>query len=409
MGQKEVLDQELKGLKELKIGLSASKLNQMKDYVELAITVFEKKINEISQKLNQYEEINSCWKTDPIKSDIEHLCSLSNVTNVESIYQSISVPKWSILIGDKPSQLSSPTSLAIQQDTDNVFVSDKKGGRIQVYSSLGEHIRLIDKFNIPLNVIHVDKVFIVGMNTQNRRIVIELDLDSLNSRTINIPSEHPPHIITTNVISNKFVFFFSSDEIKTTPNHATPSRPNVGIYQTNQSMFTFNNPVSVTEYLGTRVHLFVDSKPTTDSLVSKPNPPSDHLSYLIPSTSLTHTDAACLLRPVGIATNGIHTYLLFSNSDNLIYEFDSEDCKFIRSFCSSSLLSSPKCVCVDSRGNILVAGSEGDSTKLLCLSPDGDVIHELLLPYEECIGIAVNSKFDVAILCNGRTHGLISI
>ena len=66
-------------------------------------------------------------------------------------------------------------------------------------------------------------------------------------------------------------------------------------------------------------------------------------------------------------------------------------------------------MCVDSRGNILIAGSEGDTTKLLCLSPDGDVIHELLLPYERCIGIAVNSKFDVAILCNGNTHGLISI
>ena len=405
MSQKEGLDQELKGLEELKISLSASKLNQMKDNVEFAITGFETKINEISQKLYQYEEINSCWKTDPIESDIEHLCSLSNVTNVESIYQSKSVPKWSILIGDKPSQLSSPTSLAIQQDTDNVFVSDKKGGRIQVYSSLGEHIRLIDKFNIPLNVIHVDKVFIVGMNTQNRRIVIELDLDSLNSRNINIPSEHPPHIITTRVISNKFVFFYSSDEIKTTPLQPASSWPNTSVYQTNPSVFAFNKPMSVTKYLGTRVHLFIDSKPTTDSLVSKPNPPS----YLIPSTSLTHTDAACLLRPIGIATNGIHTYLLVSNSANLIYEFDSEDCKFIGSFCSSSLLSSPKCVCVDSRGNILVAGSEGDSTKLLCLSPDGDVIHELLLPYEECIGIAVNSKFDVAILCNGNTHGLISL
>ena len=377
MSQKEGLDQELKGLEELKISLSASKLNQMKDNVEFAITGFETKINEISQKLNHYEEINSCWKTGPIESNIEHLCSLSNVTNVESIYQSKSaVPKWSILIGDKPSQLSSPTSLAIQQDTDNVFVSDKKGGRIQVYSSLGEHIRLIEKFDCLLNVFHVDKVFIVGMSVQNAQYAyaqnpfMELKLESLVSRTIKNQGYHGPTFAASYMDSNSYVFFFA--------------------YGTN---YNYN--------IQAQIHKFIDTKPITNPpIMNQPNYPINICQSLSPYTNLA---------PVSIATNGIHTYLLLSNSANLIYEFDSGDCKFVRSFCSSSMLSSPKCVCVDSRGNILVAGSEGDSTKLLCLSPDGDVIHDLLLPYEECIGIAVNSKFDVAILCNGSTHGLISI
>ena len=379
MSQEEGLKQELKGLEELKISLSASKLNQMKYAVELAITGFETKINEISQKLDEYEEINSCWKTDPIESDIEHLCSLSNVTNIESIYQSKSVPKWSILIGDKPSQLSSPTSLAIQQDTDNVFVSDKEGGRIQVYSSLGEHIRLIEKFGNPLNVFHVDGAFIVGISvqnaqyaypqnvgyTQNMQVFMELNLESLVSRTLKSDIYVYSTFVASYIDSNSYVFFFASG----------------------------------TDY---NIHKFIDTKPITNPPIkNQPIYPINICGSLIyPGTIFT---------PVSIATDGIHTYLLISNSANLIYEFRSEDCEFIRSFCSSSLLSSPKCVCVDSRGNILVAGSEGDSTKLLCLSPDGDVIHELLLPYEKCIGIAVNSKFDVAILCNGSTHGLISI
>ena len=372
------MEQELKGLNKGKKSLSSTiKLNQMKDAMELAIKEFENKISEISQRLNQYEEINSCWETDPIESDIEHLCSLSNVTNVESIYQSKSVPKWSILIGDKPSQLSSPTSLAIQQDTDNVFVSDKKGERIQVYSSLGEHIRLIEKFDIPLNVIHVDRTFIVAtsVNAQFRfkgknHQLMELNLGSLVSRALEVRTcGH--HFVTSYIDSNSYVFFFA----------------------------TKNNNYDDD---GIKIHKFIDAKKKISY------PPVKSPIYPI-NISKKLDDPCTNLTPVSIATNGMYTYLLASNSDNLIHEFDSEDCEFIRSFCSSSLLSSPKCVCVDSRGNILVAGSEGDSTKLLCLSPDGDVIHELLLPYEECIGIAVNSKFDVAILCNGNTHGLISL
>ena len=379
MSQKEVLEQELKGFNEGRIAIenTGSKLNQVRSAVELAIADLDRKISEISQRLNHYEEIESCWETDPIESDIEHLCSLSNVTNIESIFQSKSVLKWSILIGDLPSQLSSPTSLALQQDTDNVFVSDKKGGRIQVYSSLGEHIRMIEKFDIPLNVFHVDIKFIVGLGAQNGQF-IELQLESLVSRTIKNKrggygychgedwvNRHT--FVTSYMDFNYYVFIFAS-------------RTNYNI----------------------QIHKFIDAKPNT-------NPPIKNQPIYPINISGSLRYCGTNFTPVSIATNGIHTYLLASNSANLIYEFNSEDCKFVRSFCSSSLLSSPKCVCVDSRGNILIAGSEGDSTKLLCLSPDGDVIHELLLPYEECIGIAVNSKFDVAILCNGSTHGLISI
>ena len=259
-------------------------------------------------------------------------------------------------------------------------MSDKKGGRIQVYSSLGEHIRLIDKFDIPLNAFHVDKVFIVG--AQNREYT-ELNLESLVSRTIKSKREVYGYYHTDDDWVNRYT--------------SVSSYLNSSNY-----VFFFASRSGYCNY-GIKIHKFIDTKPII-------NPPNKNQPIYPINISESVSYSSTNFRPVSIATDGIHNYLLLSNSDNLIYEFDSEDCKFIRSFCSSSLLSSPKCVCVDSRGNILVAGSEGDTTKLLYLSPDdGDVIHELLLPYEECIGIAVNSKFDVAILCNGNTHGLIAI
>ena len=373
MSDKNEMKQQIKDLKKQSSFQSThNRLSAVRDLVNSTI-------EDMNRKLDQFQEIQSSWQKEEFYFD--SLCSLSNVTDVESIYQSISVPKWSILIGDKSSQLSSPTSLAIQQDTDNVFVSDKRGKRIQVYSSLGEHIRLIEKFDIPLNVFHVDKVFIVGMDAYNREYT-ELNLESLVSRTIKSKREVYGYYHTDDDWVNRYT--------------SVSSYLNSSNY-----VFFFASRSGYCNY-GIKIHKFIDTKPII-------NPPNKNQPIYPINISESVSYSSTNFRPVSIATDGIHVYLLLSNSDNLIYEFDSEDCKFIRSFCSSSLLSSPKCVCVDSRGNILVAGSEGDTTKLLYLSPDGDVIHELLLPYEECIGIAVNSKFDVAILCNGNTHGLIAI
>ena len=365
-----------------------NRIAAVEDTVKLALRELDLKINAVQLKLENSKEIKSSWEVSQFESAIKSLCSLSNELNTESVYQSKFVPKWNVRVGISPSQLSFPTSLAIQQTTDNVFVCDREGNRIQVYDSFGDHIRVIDRFNGPFKVFSSDNtsIFAVGTKESRKKHIIELNIETCNTRNIEFPElfGQGSSIITAYPFANVEMFY----GIASNPSAVSGGRKNI----TTVVRFKYSQPVS--KY-----------------------PLITHVSNHALITPVSSHTLPCISKPVPekctpIAMvadcNGEHVYVLVQNNQQLILEF-SEDCKFIRSFCSSSLLSSPKCVCVDSRGNILVAGSEGDSTKLLCLSPDGDVIHELLLPYEECIGIAVNSKFDVAILCNGKTHGLIAI
>ena len=150
----------------------------------------DNKINRFSQELLQYQSIESTWQTyywedvsnyfdlddsddfdsyNPVR--LRNLCTLANVKLTDSVYKSKRNPKWQISEGSGLSQLQYPVGLAIQDFSNNVYVCDRGGIRIQVFSSEGEHILLLDQFNSgPLEVFSVDSHFLHAYNSEQNAI-----------------------------------------------------------------------------------------------------------------------------------------------------------------------------------------------------------------------------------------------
>ena len=124
---------------------------EVKLSLAVAIKDLDNKINRFSQKLLQYQMITSTWQTDywgTLKfahtcnsARLQHICTLANVKITNYIYQSKRNPKWQISEGSGLCKLQSQVSLAIKDSSNNIYVCDKEGKRIQVFSSEGEHIR----------------------------------------------------------------------------------------------------------------------------------------------------------------------------------------------------------------------------------------------------------------------------
>ena len=132
------------------------------------------------------------------------------------------------------------------------------------------------------------------------------------------------------------------------------------------------------------------------------------------------------ITPVDIVIYRNSIFLLSSQGGDLIHEFNLHF-DLVRSFFSCPTMKRPLAMCVDREGNIIVAGdkvtdsdsdqdittapiNQSEITKLFVLSQEGDVIiHEMDIPCKNCIGVAVNSEFDIFLLNKDDKYVLSSL
>ena len=353
--------------------------NAVKCSIELAIKDLDRKIIDVGQGLNIFEEIESNWEMS--YWEIEDICELSNVKITYSIYKSKVDPKWQIPYGYNPSQLISPNGIAIQETSDDIFVSDTEGKRIQVLSQTGEHIRLIDLTTNPIQILLMKNSNTYGVYKLNNRIVLaEINISTLARRNINCP-------IKTAV---KFAF------------------------STSGRFYTCSHVRSLVDskWIVNRFSGVLDSDLSPSPVVKQK-----------PVSMVKSEYSTTLMCPVvDITTKGKIVYLLVSNNDYLVMKFNS-DFKLLRSICPSSLLGAPRAICIDNEGNVIIAGheregvvkstssldsesSEETDTKILVFTPLGELIHEMTHTSENCVGLAVNSEFDIFVLNNDTSYPL---
>ena len=374
--------------------------------VKLTLTVAIKdldiKINRFSQKLLQYQNIESTWKTDYWYSKstgfraldkLHKLCTLTNVKITSCLYQSKRNPKWQISNGSGPSQLQSPVSLAIEHSYDDIYVSDLDGTRIQVFSPEGEHNQLIMLNNGPLKVFSVSDS-ILAYNTKDHSI-FEFDVDSMDKCL----AKYPCKMSLKKVIPALHGRYYSIRERR--------------------------------EYTWYGSGQWILHQTLSELCEPQEGPQSLPIKKLPQVSTLKESNLISLkITPVDIAYYQKSIFLLSSQGGDLIYEFNLEF-SLVRSFFSCPTMKRPLAMCVDRKGNIIVAGdgvSDSDSdlvsdqdiaapsinqseiTKLFVLSQKGDVIiHEMDIPCKNCIGVAVNSEFDIFLLNKDDKYVLSSL
>ena len=409
------MKEKIDSLKTVKTSLLETKCSEeAKLSLAVAIKDFDNKINKYSQELLQYQKIESTWHTSYWdvntpglnvfssynSNKLHKLCTLSRVKIIGCVYQSKHNPKWQITEGPGPSQLQSPVSLAIQDSTDDIYVSDQDGMRIQVFSPQGEHKKLLDKFdNGPLQVISIDETYLSAYKSRGKAIY-KFSVYAIVKHQI----KYSCNMSLKKVVPSDPGKYFSitSHNNEYTVNKHEPMNQGLALVPSSNSRGMFQ------------------SQPTfqCQSLFGKPPAPENITLGKMKSTSLKIT-------PVDIAYYQDSIFLLSSQGGNLVYEFNT-DCDFVRSFFSCPTMSRPLAMSIDREGNIIVAGdnvepvspdsdsgSDSDSyrsvetqpinqsatTKLFVISQKGDlIIHEMDIPCKNCIGVAVSSNFDIFLL-----------
>ena len=382
---------------------------EVKLSLAVAIKDLDTKIHGFSQKLLQYQNIESTWRTDywdtPTSDDffesseLHELCTLTNVKITSCLYQSKQTPKWQISNGSGPSQLQSPVSLAIQENTNDIYVSDLNGMRIQVFSPEGEHKKLFDKLNNgPLKVFSVFQS-LFAYNTKENAI-FNLHINSMDKCL----AKYSCKISLKKVIPALYGTSFYS----------------IRVHRGNK-LSVLCDPQEVSQFSHSIGNF--QQAPSNKNVTFKERK----------SISLNIT-------PVDIATYQNSIFLLSSQGGDLIHEFNLKF-SLVRSFFSCPTMKRPLAMCVDREGNIIVVGdgvsdsdsdlfsdsgsvadsdsdqdittppiNESEITKLFVLSQKGDVIiHEMDIPCRNCIGVAVNSEFDIFLLNKDDKYVLSSL
>ena len=362
--------------------------------IELAIKDLDRKMIKTSQELNQFQEIKSSWETAywdtcgsrsylSRLSRVGDICQLSNVKITYSVYESKLVPLWQIPYGYNPSQLISPNGIAIQETSDVIYVSDTEGKRIQVFSKTGEHIRLIDLTTNPIQILFMKYSNIYGIyRFEERNILteIKLDDDTVTVQFVNCP-------ITT---ADKFASGGSG------------------------RFFTFSQGDSSTDdgWLVNRI-----SENSKSDLYNLSDVQQNSVSMVEDLHSITING-----RIVDIVTMGDMIYVLISNSQYLVLKF-SDNFELECPICPSSLLGVPRAICVDRKGNVIIAGHkkenilrstsssdsdpiEDEATMILIFTPQGELVRRMTHTSENCVGLAVNSEFDIFVLNNDTSYPL---
>ena len=428
------MKEKIDSLKTVKTSLLETKCSEeAKLTLDVAMKDFDNKINKYSQELLQYQKIESTWSTDYWdvntsglnvyglynsynSNKLHKLCTLASVKVRGCVYQSKQNPKWQIANGIGPSQLQSPVSLAIQDSTRDIYVSDQDGMRIQVFSPEGEHKKLLDKFdNGPLQVISIDETYLSAYNSRDKALykfsvyaIVKHQIKYSSSKSLKkvIPSNRQEYVSIK--CHKKYEYTVNKLELM---NQGVPLVPKSNL----RELFPGQSP----SMLQTSQQLsYVHSQPHASA-------PENITLGEAKSTSLEIT-------PVDIAYYQDSIFLLSSQGGDLVYEFNT-DCDFVRSFFPCPTMSRPLAMCVDREGNIIITGdhvkpvspdSDSDSdqdvetkpinqsatTKLFVISQKGDlIIHEMDIPCENCIGIAVSSNFDIFLLNKDDSYVLSSL
>ena len=382
---------------------------EVKLSLAVAIKDLDIKIDRFSQELLQYKNVESTWRTDywetpnlgtssSLKSSkLRTLCTLANVKITSCLYQSKQTPKWQISNGSGPSQLQSPVSLAIHHSTDGICVSDLDGMRIQVFSPEGEHNQLFDMVNNgPLRVFSVnDSIF--AYNTKENAI-FEFK-DSMSECSV----KYSCNISLKKVTPALHGSYYSIRE------------------HMRSTLSVFCRPQEAPQQ-APLVYGYLEQASSFEKVALKERE----------SISLNIT-------PVDIVIYRNSIFLLSSQGGDLVYKFNLKFV-FVRSFFSCPTMKRPLAMCVDRKGNIIVAGdnvepilatipssdsvadsysesdletapiNQSEITKLFVLSQEGDVIiHEMDVLCKNCIGVAVNSKFDIFLLNKDDKYVLSSL
>ena len=428
-------------MKTVKASLLDTKCSEeVKLSLAVAIKDLDNKINRFSQELLQYQRIESTWRTDYWRTlklgvlynpnQLRNLCTLANVKITESVYQSKRNPKWQISKGSGPSQLRSPVGLAIQDSSNNIYVCDRGGMRIQVFSSEGEHILLLDQFNSgPLKVFSVDSRFLHAYNSVQNAIYKFL----VNS-------------------IDKYQIKYSCN---LSPLKSGMHRSRVSPLESSRSLLKSVIPTDHSGYYSIirsdNVHTISElcapsslTQATGWSTLGSQQPIVPLQSQLTASKNITLTKAmskSLTFTPVDIAYYEESIFLLSSQDGDLIHEFNL-NCNSIRSFFPCNTMKRPLAMCIDREGRIIVVGdnvetdgvisgpvsvprsysnlrsglyiktpiNQSEMTKLFVISQEGDVIiHEMDISCKNCIGVAVNSKFDIFLLNENDSYVLSSL
>ena len=411
------MEEKIDSMQTVKASLLDTKCSEeVKQTLAVAIKDLDNKINRFSQELLQYQVIESTWRTKywgvDVSNDFDssnpdelrNLCTLANVKITESVYQSKRNPKWQISKGSGPSQLQSPVGLAIQVSSNNIYVCDRAGMRIQVFSSEGEHILLLDQFNSgPLKVFSVDSRFLHAYNSKQKAIYKFL--------VNNIDRYHIKYSCNLSIIQ-------------------------CAILPDDSGYFSISSSNNVHTING-----LCEPSPFTQATLYPTLPLQSQLTASKDITLTVRKSESLTFTPVDIAYYEESIFLLSSQDGNLIHEFDF-DFDSIRSFFPCNTMKRPLAMCIDREGSIIVVGdnvetdgvssgpvsvprsysnlrsglyiktpiNQSEMTKLFVISRKGEVIiHEMDISCKNCIGVAVNSKFDIFLLNEDDNYVLSSL
>ena len=396
----------------------------------VAIKDLDTKINRFSQKILQYQKIESTWNTDYwdtptwkfgsssslASNKLRHLCTFANVKITSCLYQSKQTPKWQISKGHVQFQLRSPVSFAIQHSTDNIYVSDCNGMRVQVFSPEGECRYFFNVHNNgPLKVFSVFQN-IFAYNTKENAI-FEFDDNSMK----NCSTKYSCNMSLKKVIPSLHGNYYSIREY--TENTCSTGNCTGEGNNLHQTLSVLCEPPKAFQW--NRSILGTSAQASSFQSVTLKESKSNFKNVTLKESKSISLN----ITPVDIAIYQNSIFLLSSEGGDLVYEFNL-GFALVRSFFSCSTMKRPLAMCVDREGNIIVVGdkvldsdshsdqysittppiNQSEITKLFVLSQEGDVIiHEMDIPCKNCIGVAVNSKFDIFLLNKDDKYVLSSL
>ena len=185
--------------------------NRLKKVLEKNLRVLEGEIGEEVARGVDVGWMELEWKREELEQSVIEVCKVVNlkerpVTRVD--YSTKLCPVWSH-DGTGPSQISYPMQLVIDDTTQNIFVADYSGERIQVFNSVGDHLYEISTPPNPFGIALTDEFIFVS--TYNK-LLLKIEQSS-NKSVKSVQTENYVRGIESNKNSDIYVCGYSNQSI----------------------------------------------------------------------------------------------------------------------------------------------------------------------------------------------------